>query len=193
MVLRFGIRAFRKEVVVVPLVKLALPRATVVFSLLMVESPMEVVVTPLETEVLPIATVVLPLAMEVFPTARAVLPSVMLVFPMEQEAVSPSLCLDSLLAYTQQAQHSLLRLALSGMCSEILRSSIKLNQWPQLSQIDQTTVYREGGGVVFGHTLMPAGSLQGSDQGTDRTWEPILNKGCHADNRVICHWLGQGG
>lgn len=83
--------------------KLARPRATVVFSLLMVESPMEVVVTPLETEVLPIATVVLPLAMEVLPTARAVLPSVMLVFPMEQEAVSPSLCLDSQLTLSRHS------------------------------------------------------------------------------------------
>lgn len=75
--------------VVVPRVKLARPRATVVFCLWMVESPMEVVVTPLKMEVLPRATLVFPLAMEVFPTARAVLPSVMLVLPIDAEAVSP--------------------------------------------------------------------------------------------------------
>lgn len=73
----------RKEVVVVPRLKLARPRATVVFCLWMVESPMEVVVTPLKMEELPKETVVLPLAMEVLPTATAVLPSVMLVLPME--------------------------------------------------------------------------------------------------------------
>ena len=71
----------------VPLVKLALPRATVVFSRDMVESPMEVVVTPLKMEDLPTDTVVFPLAMEVLPTATAVLPSVMLVLPMEAEAL----------------------------------------------------------------------------------------------------------
>lgn len=73
----------RNEVVVVPRLKLARPRATVVFCLWMVESPMEVVVTPLKMEELPMETVVFPLAMEVLPTARAVLPSVMLVLPME--------------------------------------------------------------------------------------------------------------
>lgn len=85
MVLRLGllpINALRKEVVVVPRLKLARPSATVVFSLWMVESPMEVVVTPRKMEVFPKLTVVFPLAMEVLPTARAVLPSVMLVFPM---------------------------------------------------------------------------------------------------------------
>ena len=88
MVRRLDISALRKEVVVVPLVKLARPRATLVFSLWMVESPMEVVVTPLKMEDLPTDTVVFPLAIEVLPTARAVLPSVMLVLPMEAEAVS---------------------------------------------------------------------------------------------------------
>lgn len=77
----------------VPRLKLARPRATVVFCLSMVESPMEVVVTPLKMEDLPMETVVFPLAMEVLPTARAVLPSVMLVLPIEAEADSPSLCL----------------------------------------------------------------------------------------------------
>ncbi|KAF1379836.1 hypothetical protein PFLUV_G00180210 [Perca fluviatilis] len=88
--LRLDIKALRKEVVVVPRLKLARPRATVVFCLWMVESPMEVVVTPLKMEELPMATVVFPLAIEVLPTARAVLPSVMLVLPIEAEAVSPS-------------------------------------------------------------------------------------------------------
>lgn len=83
MFLRLGIKALRNEVVVVPRLKLARPRATVVFCLWMVESPMEVVVTPLKMEELPKETVVLPLAMEVLPTATAVLPSVMLVLPME--------------------------------------------------------------------------------------------------------------
>lgn len=92
MVLRFGIKAFRKEVVVVPRLKLARPSATVVFCLWMVESPMEVVVTPLKIEELPKETVVFPLAMEVLPTARAVLPSVMLVLPIKAPAVSPSSC-----------------------------------------------------------------------------------------------------
>lgn len=83
MFLRLGIKALRNDVVVVPRLKLARPRATVVFCLWMVESPMEVVVTPLKMEELPKETVVFPLAMEVLPTARAVLPSVMLVLPME--------------------------------------------------------------------------------------------------------------
>ncbi|MED6235825.1 RUN domain-containing protein 3A, partial [Ataeniobius toweri] len=93
--LRLDVSALRKEVVVVPRLKLARPRATVVFCLWMVESPMEVVVTPLKMEELPKDTVVFPLAMEVLPTARAVLPSVMLVLPIEAEAVSPSPCLGA--------------------------------------------------------------------------------------------------
>lgn len=86
MFLRLGIKALRNDVVVVPRLKLARPRATVVFCLWMVESPMEVVVTPLKMEELPKETVVFPRAMEVLPTARAVLPSVMLVLPMEPVA-----------------------------------------------------------------------------------------------------------
>ncbi|KAK9535279.1 hypothetical protein VZT92_007669 [Zoarces viviparus] len=78
--LRLDIKALPNDVVVVPRLKLARPKATVVFCLWMVDSPMEVVVTPLKMEELPTATVVFPLAMEVLPTARAVLPSVMLVF-----------------------------------------------------------------------------------------------------------------
>lgn len=89
------VKALRKEVVVVPRLKLARPRATVVFCLWIVESPMEVVVTPLKMEELPKETVVFPLAIEVFPTARAVLPSVMLVLPIEAEADSLSPCLNS--------------------------------------------------------------------------------------------------
>lgn len=90
MFLRLGIKALRNDVVVVPRLKLARPRATVVFCLWMVESPMEVVVTPLKMEELPKETVVFPLAMEVLPTARAVLPSVMLVLPMEPRAWIPA-------------------------------------------------------------------------------------------------------
>lgn len=85
-----GIKALRNDVVVVPRLKLARPRATVVFCLWMVESPMEVVVTPLKMEELPKETVVFPLAMEVLPTARAVLPSVMLVLPMEPLTCAPA-------------------------------------------------------------------------------------------------------
>lgn len=80
--------------VVVPRLKLARPRATVVFCLWIVESPMEVVVTPLNMEEFPIETVVFPLAMEVLPTARAVLPSVMLVLPIRTVAVSLELVPD---------------------------------------------------------------------------------------------------
>lgn len=90
MFLRLGIKALRNEVVVVPRLKLARPRATVVFCLWMVESPIEVVVTPLKMEELPKETVVFPLAMEVLPTATAVLPSVMLVLPMEPRARIPA-------------------------------------------------------------------------------------------------------
>ncbi|KAK9535280.1 hypothetical protein VZT92_007669 [Zoarces viviparus] len=89
--LRLDIKALPNDVVVVPRLKLARPKATVVFCLWMVDSPMEVVVTPLKMEELPTATVVFPLAMEVLPTARAVLPSVMLVLPIEAEAI---LCQD---------------------------------------------------------------------------------------------------
>uniref|UniRef100_A0AAV2KD30 RUN domain-containing protein 3A n=1 Tax=Knipowitschia caucasica TaxID=637954 RepID=A0AAV2KD30_KNICA len=81
-------RALRNEVVVLPRLKLARPRATVVFCLWIVDSPMEVVVTPLKMEELPIDTAVFPLEMDVLPTARAVLPSVMLVLPIVAEAVS---------------------------------------------------------------------------------------------------------
>lgn len=77
--------------VVVPRLKLARPRATVVFCLWIVESPMEVVVTPLKMEEFPMETVVFPLAMEVLPTATAVLPSVMLVLPIRTVAVSRQL------------------------------------------------------------------------------------------------------
>lgn len=97
MVLRLGIKAFRNEVVVVPRLKLARPRATVVFCLWIVESPMEVVVTPLKMEEFPMETVVFPLAMEVLPTATAVLPSVMLVLPIRTVAVSPELVPERLL------------------------------------------------------------------------------------------------
>ncbi|TSK77094.1 RUN domain-containing protein 3A [Bagarius yarrelli] len=83
MVRRLDIRTFPKEVVVLPLLKLALPREMVVLPRVIVESPMEVVVTPRVMEDLPIVIEVLPRAIEEPPRDRAVLPSVMLVFPMK--------------------------------------------------------------------------------------------------------------
>ncbi|MCJ8739200.1 hypothetical protein PDJAM_G00044450 [Pangasius djambal] len=73
-------RAFPKEVVVLPLLKLALPREMVVLPRVMVESPMEVVVTPRVMEDLPMVIEVFPRAIEEPPNDRAVLPSVILVF-----------------------------------------------------------------------------------------------------------------
>lgn len=83
LVRRLGMRALRKEVVVLPRLKLAVPRDMVVLPLVMVESPIEVVVTPRVIEDLPMVMEVLPRAIEEPPTDRAVFPSVKLVFPMK--------------------------------------------------------------------------------------------------------------
>lgn len=83
LVLRLGMRALRKEVEVLPLLKLALPKEMVVLSLVIEDSPIEVVVTPRVMEDLPMVMEVLPLAIEEPPTDRAVFPSEKLVFPME--------------------------------------------------------------------------------------------------------------
>ena len=146
--------------VVVPLVKLARPRATVVFSREMVESPMEVVVTPLKMEDLPTDTVVFPLAMEVLPTARAVLPSVMLVLPMEAEAAALS---PLPLSHTEPGSW-LLAASTRGACSPRgRRLGCGLSMQDQKSQSvvavvlnrSQHSVLREGGwmcviGSLFG-------------------------------------------
>ncbi len=76
-------RALRREVVVLPRLKLALPMEMVVLPLVMVESPIEVVVIPLVIEDLPMVMEVLPRAIEEAPRDRAVFPSVILVFPMK--------------------------------------------------------------------------------------------------------------
>lgn len=83
LVLRLGMRALRKEVEVLPRLKLALPIEMVVLSLVIVDSPIEVVVTPRVMEDLPMVMEVLPRAIEEPPTDRAVFPSVKLVFPMK--------------------------------------------------------------------------------------------------------------
>lgn len=83
LVLRLGMRALRKEVEVLPRLKLAVPNEMVVLPLVMVESPIEVVVTPRVMEDLPMVIEVLPRAIEEPPTDRAVFPSVKLVFPMK--------------------------------------------------------------------------------------------------------------
>ncbi|KAI4902243.1 hypothetical protein NFI96_003690 [Prochilodus magdalenae] len=80
-----GMSAFRKDVVLVPLLKEAPPREILVLPLVMVEDPRDVVLFPREMEELPIMILVFPLLMDVLPRFRAVLPSVMLVLPMVGE------------------------------------------------------------------------------------------------------------
>ena len=77
-------KAFRNEVVVVPLLKEALPIVSLVLALAMVEVPREVVFLPLVIDELPTVSLVLPLLIVVFPRERAVFPSVMLVLPIEK-------------------------------------------------------------------------------------------------------------
>lgn len=79
--------AFRKEVVVEPLLKEAPPREILVFPLVMVEEPREVVLRPLVIEEFPTASLLLPLLMEVLPTVKAVFPSVKLVLPIDEALV----------------------------------------------------------------------------------------------------------
>lgn len=79
--------AFRKEVVVDPLLKEALPREILVFPLVMVEDPREVVLLPLVMEEFPTASLLFPLFMLVLPSVKAVFPSVKLVFPIEESLV----------------------------------------------------------------------------------------------------------
>lgn len=76
-----GKKAFLNDVVVVPRLKEAPPRAILVLPLVMVEEPREVVFLPLVMDELPMAILVLSLLILVFPRERAVLPSVMLVLP----------------------------------------------------------------------------------------------------------------
>lgn len=73
--------AFRKEVVVEPLLKEAPPRAILVFPLVMVEEPNDVVLLPLVMEEPPNASLDFPLFMVVLPKVKAVFPSVKLVLP----------------------------------------------------------------------------------------------------------------
>lgn len=79
--------AFRKEVVVVPLLKEAPPRAILVFPLVMVEEPRDVVLFPLVMEEVPMASLDFPLFMVVLPRVKAVFPSVKLVLPIEEKLV----------------------------------------------------------------------------------------------------------
>lgn len=79
--------AFRKDVVVVPLLKEAPPRAILVFPLVMVEEPSDVVLLPLVMEEFPIASLDFPLFMVVLPRVKAVFPSVKLVLPIEEKLV----------------------------------------------------------------------------------------------------------
>lgn len=79
--------ALRKEVVVVPRLKEALPSEILVFPLVMVEDPREVVLLPLEMEEFPTASLLLPLLMVVLPRVKAVFPSVKLVLPIEETLV----------------------------------------------------------------------------------------------------------
>lgn len=79
--------AFRKEVVVEPLLKEAPPREILVFPLVMVEEPRDVVLRPLVMEEFPTASLLFPLLMEVLPTVKAVFPSVKLVLPIDEALV----------------------------------------------------------------------------------------------------------
>ncbi len=100
LVRRLGMRALRREVVVLPRLKLALPMEMVVLPLVMVESPIEVVVIPLVIEDLPMVMEVLPRAIEEPPTDRAVFPSVILVFPMKACRSSGLQTLNSLSVFS---------------------------------------------------------------------------------------------
>lgn len=82
-----GKKAFRKEVVVVPLLKEALPREILVFPLVIVEEPRDVVLLPRLMEEFPMAILVFPLFIVVLPRVKAVFPSVKLVFPIEEKLV----------------------------------------------------------------------------------------------------------
>ena len=77
--------AFRKDVVVVPLLKEALPREILVFPLVMVEEPRDVVLLPLVMEEFPMASLLFPLFMVVLPRVKAVFPSVKLVLPIGEK------------------------------------------------------------------------------------------------------------
>lgn len=79
--------AFRNEVVVVPRLKEAPPRAILVFPLVMVEEPRDVVLLPLVMEEFPMASLVFPLLMVVLPRVKAVFPSVKLVLPIGEKLV----------------------------------------------------------------------------------------------------------
>lgn len=81
--------AFRKEVVVEPLLNEALPSEILVFPLVMVEDPREVVLLPLVMEEFPTASLLFPLFILVLPRVKAVFPSVKLVLPIEESLVFP--------------------------------------------------------------------------------------------------------
>lgn len=79
--------AFRKEVLVVPLLKDALPSEILVFPLVIVEEPRDVVLLPRVMEEFPMASLVFPLFIVVLPRVKAVFPSVKLVLPIEEKLV----------------------------------------------------------------------------------------------------------
>lgn len=73
--------------VVVPLLKEALPREILVFPLVIVEEPRDVVLLPRVMEELPMASLDFPLFIVVLPKVKAVFPSVKLVLPIEEKLV----------------------------------------------------------------------------------------------------------
>ncbi len=77
-------KAFRKDVVLVPRLKEAPPMEIFVLPLVMVEEPRDVVLFPREIEEFPIRILVLSLLIDELPRFRAVLPSVKLVLPMAE-------------------------------------------------------------------------------------------------------------
>lgn len=95
-------KAFRNEVVVVPLLKDALPIVSLVLALAMVEAPREVVFLPLVIDELPTVSLVLPLLIVVFPRERAVFPSVMLVLPIEKKVEFLTLLRWWILGFTRR-------------------------------------------------------------------------------------------
>uniref|UniRef100_A0AAV2KD80 Uncharacterized protein n=2 Tax=Knipowitschia caucasica TaxID=637954 RepID=A0AAV2KD80_KNICA len=86
-VFRFGKKAFRKDVLVVPLLKDAPPSEILVFPLVMVEDPSDVSFLPREMDEFPMFSLDLPLLMVVLPRVKAVFPSVKLVLPIREQCV----------------------------------------------------------------------------------------------------------
>lgn len=93
-------KAFRKDVDLVPRLKEAPPMEIFVLPLVMVEEPRDVVLFPREIEEFPIKILVLSLLIDVLPRLRAVLPSVILVLPM----VEPKVVVEKLQEVSSSSQ-----------------------------------------------------------------------------------------